>query len=138
MFEFRVAVHSALRDGEEVAMTVIGIEHCIFAEPRLTVVDILIGAFDIEADQLVATVSLADKLTGVLIEQATELNVGTTLVGDNLLVGFSHLALVLTMSIVILAATLQILYSHFSLSRIIKVASSHLRDEIGSRLLVFA
>ena len=60
LLQLGVAVEGILRDGENIGMTVrLG----IFAEPRLAAIHVHIRTLDHEADNVVATVCLADELT---------------------------------------------------------------------------
>ena len=77
LLQLGVAIHCSFWNREDVGVTV-GLR--ILAEPRLATIDIHIGTSDGEANDVVAAVCLAHKLTSQLVEQSTELNVVATLV----------------------------------------------------------
>ena len=105
LLQLGVTVEGILRDRENVGMTV-GLG--ILTEPRLAAVHIHIGTLNHKADDIIATVSLANKLTSQLVEQSTQFDVVATLVVLYPVVGSTQLTSVLAVSVVILTATLKL------------------------------
>ena len=75
MFQLRITVKRTLRYGENIHVTVIFISYGILTKPRLAIVNILIGTLDSEANNVIATMSLTNKLLGQLIKQSAQFDV---------------------------------------------------------------
>ncbi len=110
----------------------------VFAEPALTIPDIEVGTVDLEADEVVAAMSLADKLASQLVKETTELNVGAALLSDDPYIILTLLALILTVAIVVLAAALEIRGCYSGLRLVIEATGADLRYEVGRSGLILA
>ena len=77
LLQIGVTVESGLRNGEYVGVTV---WLRILAEPRLATIHVHIRTPNRKADDIIATVGLADKLASQLVEQSAQFDVVATLI----------------------------------------------------------